>query len=267
MPPIIAPNPKIGAKNRAVAREGGGNLPEGCREGTPVLRDRTGLLDCFSSSFPPRTYATPRSRAAPSGEANRLCAPHLHGARAGGFTRSSSRGAGPACRSFRHRLFDRLCDSGARPEPAMDRRNSAAASSRSGRAGGLSCLSHSFVAFWFVYLFVELAAGIRWGTRRSVILAGVVTFALLIRTALNGPLAWEKMISWIALSTGTFFAGAGMSFLGSRQRRHAAEQEFLAHLTGLLEVDRGMAESLRLVLDRIGSGFRLRRSHPCVPRR
>ena len=116
-------------------------------------------------------------------------------------------------------------------------------------------LSHSVVAFWFVYLFVALSAGIRWGTRRSVILAGVVTFALLVRTALNGPLAWEEMVSWIALSTGTFFAGAGMSFLGSRQRRHAAEQEFLAHLTGLLEVDRGMAESLRLVLKELVQDF------------
>src|ERR1035437_6018727 len=43
-------------------------------------------------------------------------------------------------------------------------------------------LSHSVVAFWFVYLFVALAAGIRWGMRRSVILAGVVTLALLVRT-------------------------------------------------------------------------------------
>lgn len=116
-------------------------------------------------------------------------------------------------------------------------------------------LSHSVVAFWFVFLFVELAAGIRWGTRRSVILGGAVTFALLIRTAINGPLAWEEMISWIALATGTFFAGAGMSFLGSRQRRHAADQEFLAHLTGLLEVDRGMAESLRLVLNELVQAF------------
>jgi len=116
-------------------------------------------------------------------------------------------------------------------------------------------LSHSVVAFWFVFLFVELAAGIRWGTRRSVILGGVVTFALLIRTAINGPLAWEEMVSWIALATGTFFAGAGMSFLGSRQRRHAADQEFLAHLTGQLEVDRGMAESLRLVLNELVQAF------------
>src|SRR5579872_628872 len=82
-------------------------------------------------------------------------------------------------------------------------------------------LSHSVVAFWFVYLFIALASGIRWGMRRSVILAGIVTLALLVRTAMHGPLAWEVMVSWVVLSTGTFAAGAGMAFLGSRQRRHA----------------------------------------------
>jgi signal transduction histidine kinase len=116
-------------------------------------------------------------------------------------------------------------------------------------------LTRSVVAFWFVYLFVALASGIRWGTRRSVVLAGIVTFALLIRTAVNGPLAWDQMLSWIALSTGTFAAGAGIAFLGSRQRRHATEQEFLAQLTGQLEVDRGMAESLRLVLRELVRAF------------
>src|SRR5579862_4918803 len=116
-------------------------------------------------------------------------------------------------------------------------------------------LTRSVVAFWFVYLFVALAAGIRWGTRRSIMLAGIVTLALLVRTAINGPLAWDLMVSWIALSTGTFAAGAGIAFLGSRQRRHATEQEFLAQVTGLLEVDRGMAESLRLVLRELVRAF------------
>jgi signal transduction histidine kinase len=116
-------------------------------------------------------------------------------------------------------------------------------------------LSRSVVAFWFVYLFVALAAGIRWGTRRSIILACIVTLALLVRTAMNGPLAWEQMIAWIALSTGTFAAGAGMSFLGSRHSRHATEQEFLVQITGLLEVQRGMAESLRLVLGELVRAF------------
>ena len=60
-------------------------------------------------------------------------------------------------------------------------------------------LTRSVVAFWFVYLFVALASGIRWGTRRSVVLAGIVTLALLFRTAINGPLAWDQMVSWICL--------------------------------------------------------------------
>jgi signal transduction histidine kinase len=116
-------------------------------------------------------------------------------------------------------------------------------------------LTRSVVAFWFLYLFVALASGIRWGTRRSIFLAGFVTLALLIRTAINGPLAWEQMVSWIALSTGTFAAGVGMSFLGSRQRRHATEQETLAMFTRQLEVDRGMAESLRLLLGELVAAF------------
>src|SRR3981081_4294669 len=91
--------------------------------------------------------------------------------------------------------------------------------------------------------------------RSSVILAGVVTFALLLRRGADGPLAWENVFSWIALSTGTFAAGVGASFLGSRQRRHVAEQEFLAQIAGLLEVERGMAESLRLVLNDVVSAF------------
>ena len=44
---------------------------------------------------------------------------------------------------------------------------------------------------------------------------------------------------------------AGVHGGRSHQRRRAAEQEFLAHLTGLLEVERGVAESLRLVLNEL----------------
>jgi signal transduction histidine kinase len=116
-------------------------------------------------------------------------------------------------------------------------------------------LTHSVAAFWFVYLFVAMVAGIRWGLRRTVILAAVVTLSLLVRTALRGSLGWEQMLSWIALSTGTFAAGAGLAFLASRQGRHAAEQEFLARLAGMLEVDVGIAESLRRMLAELLRGF------------
>src|SRR5258706_13869566 len=116
-------------------------------------------------------------------------------------------------------------------------------------------LTKSVVAFWFLYLFVALAVGIRWRMRSSVMFAGVVTFALLVRTAMHGSLAWENVLPWIALSVGTFGAGVGAAFLGSRQRRHVAEQEFLAQIPGLLEGHRGMAQSLRLVLEELVRAF------------
>src|SRR5580704_8273813 len=96
-------------------------------------------------------------------------------------------------------------------------------------------LTHSAVAFWFLYLFVALAAGIRWGLERSILLAGVVTLALLIRAAFHNGFGWVEVLSWIALAAGTFTAGVGLSFLGDRSRRHAAEHEFLARLAGTLQ--------------------------------
>lgn len=121
--------------------------------------------------------------------------------------------------------------------------------------GAFLVLTPSVVAFWFLYLFVAFAAGIEWGLRRAVVLAGFVSLALLVRTAIRGPVNWPVMISWVALVTGTFAAGAGLAFLGERNRRHAAEHEFLARLTGLLQVERGVAESLRLVLDELARAF------------
>src|ERR1700691_1879765 len=84
-------------------------------------------------------------------------------------------------------------------------------------------LTHSAVAFWFLYLFVALAAGIRWGLERSILLAGVVTLAILTRAAFHGGFGWAEVLAWIALAVGTFTAGVGLSFLGDRNRSHAAE--------------------------------------------
>ena len=116
-------------------------------------------------------------------------------------------------------------------------------------------LSHSAAAFWFLYLFVALAAGIRWGLERSIVLAGVVTLAMLVRATLNGGFGWMEVLSWVALAVGTFTAGVGLAFLGDRNRLHAAEHEFLSRLTSLLQVDKGVTESLRLLLEELANGF------------
>ncbi len=116
-------------------------------------------------------------------------------------------------------------------------------------------LTRSAAAFWFLYLFVALAAGIRWGLERCILLAGAVTLAVLVRATLTGGFGWEAVLSWVALVVGTFTAGVGLSFLGDRNRRHAAEHEFLARLTGVLQVAKGVGESLRLMLSQLASGF------------
>ena len=120
---------------------------------------------------------------------------------------------------------------------------------------GFLLITPSVVAFWFLFLFVTFSAGINWGLRRSILLAAGVTLALLARTIYRGPVNWPEMISWVALTIGTFGGGAGISFLGDRNRRHAAEHEFQAHITGILQVERGLAESLRLLLQELARAF------------
>ena len=120
---------------------------------------------------------------------------------------------------------------------------------------GFLLITPSDVAFWFLFLFVAFSAGVHWGLRRSVLLAAGVTLALLARTIYRGPVDLPEMFSWAALATGTFGAGVGISFLGDRNRRYAAEHEFLARITGLLQVERGLAESLRLLLQELARAF------------
>ncbi len=113
----------------------------------------------------------------------------------------------------------------------------------------------SLVAFWFPYLFLTFAAAIRWGMKRAVILAGAATLALLVRATLWPPEIPRLMISLVPLVAGTFAAGAGLAYLGARQLRQAAEHEALARLTRLLQVEFGLAESLRRVMRELNRLF------------
>ncbi len=109
-------------------------------------------------------------------------------------------------------------------------------------------ITPSLVAWWFPYMFLAFAAGVRWGMRPAVLLAGGATLALLVRATVRLPVHWPQMVSWLTMVAGTFAAGVGIGFLGARQRRQAEEHEFLTRLSGLLQVERGMAESVRLML-------------------
>jgi signal transduction histidine kinase len=121
-------------------------------------------------------------------------------------------------------------------------------------------LTRSIAAFWFLFLFVALAAGIRWGLERAIVLDSAVAISVLLVATIRGGFGWVEVLSWVALVVGTFLGGVGLSFLGDRQRRHAAEHEFLARLTQTLQVEQGVSESLRLLLEELARGFACRRA-------
>ncbi len=115
-------------------------------------------------------------------------------------------------------------------------------------------LSHSVVAFWLFYLFVSFAIAIQFSERTVWMLGAVAVAAVVVRAALQGP--HERSVLHLAgLVAGTVAAGAASGFLGAQERRDATEDSFLQRLVGLLQVERGLAESLRQLLDEIAREF------------
>lgn len=125
---------------------------------------------------------------------------------------------------------------------------------------GFYLLSPPVMTLIFLYLFVCFASAIRWDMRRTVILAGVFSLAVLLPVVLRGHFRWTAVITWPALVLGTFGSGVGLGFLADRQRRHAQENEYLGTLTRLLDVEKGVAESLRRLLDTLADTFSCERT-------
>jgi signal transduction histidine kinase len=116
-------------------------------------------------------------------------------------------------------------------------------------------LSPSTVPAWFPYLFVCYAAGNRWGLRAAIPLAAVLSLSLVYLTAFHGEMRWPRVISWIGLTAGTFVSGAGLAFLGDHSRRVDMENEFFSRITATMQVDLGLAECLRLLLEELALTF------------
>jgi signal transduction histidine kinase len=121
--------------------------------------------------------------------------------------------------------------------------------------GLLIAITPSMVPAWFPYLFVCYIAGIRWGASVALPLAGGFSLMLVLLTAVRGEMQWIAVLAWIGLVGATFAAGAGATFLGDRSRRFAIQSEFASRITGTLQVDRGLAECLRLLLNGLAEAF------------
>ncbi|MGC2800265.1 MAG: sensor histidine kinase, partial [Candidatus Acidiferrum sp.] len=116
-------------------------------------------------------------------------------------------------------------------------------------------ISPSSVPVWFPYLFVCWVAGMRWGLRAAIPLAGALALILVLLTAVKGEIGWMRVIAWMGLVGGTFAGGAALAFLADRSRHFASQNDFFSRITATLQVDQGLAESLRLMLDELARAF------------
>jgi len=113
------------------------------------------------------------------------------------------------------------------------------------------------VPVWFPYLFVCWVASMRWGLRAAIPLAGVLALALVLLTAVKGEIGWMRVIAWLGLLGGTFAGGAALAFLADRSRHFASQNDFFSRITATHQVDQGLAESLRLLLDELARAFQV----------
>jgi len=116
-------------------------------------------------------------------------------------------------------------------------------------------LSPTTVPAWFPYLFVCYAAGIRWGLRVAFPLASGLALLLVMITAVKGEIHWMRVMAWLGLVGATLAAGGGSAFLGDLSRSFAAQNELLARVSSTMQVDQGLSESLRLLLEELTQAF------------
>jgi signal transduction histidine kinase len=121
--------------------------------------------------------------------------------------------------------------------------------------GFLMYISPSTVPVWFPYMFLCYAAGIRWGFSLTMPLAGALSLVLVLLTAVKGEIHWMRVFAWLGITVGTFAGGAGLAFLGDINRRFAAQIEFFSRISSTMQVDQGLAESLRLFLEELAISF------------
>ena len=128
-------------------------------------------------------------------------------------------------------------------------------------------LTPSVSAFWFLFLFAVFAQANRGNTRAMLALVFTATAGIIFRVALADPFRWQSVWHWMAVGLGTIVSGLGMGFLGARERDHLKRQQFLEKITGQLQFDRGLTESVRQALTRADHRISLRAGVPRGARR
>lgn len=116
-------------------------------------------------------------------------------------------------------------------------------------------LAPSISALCFLFLFTVFALAMRGNPRAVLVFIVTATVAIILRMAFADPFHWQSVGRWLAISLSTLVSGLGMGFLGAREREHVARQQFLERITGYLQFDHGLTESIRQALGELALAF------------
>jgi len=119
----------------------------------------------------------------------------------------------------------------------------------------LLCLAPSISALCFLFLFTVFALATRGHPRAVLAFVVAATVAIVLRMAFADPFRWQSVGRWLAIGLGALVSGLGMGFLGAREREHVARQQFLERITGYLQFDHGLTESIRHALGELALAF------------
>jgi signal transduction histidine kinase len=111
------------------------------------------------------------------------------------------------------------------------------------------------VPTWFPFLFASYAAGSRWGLRTAMPIAAVLALVITLVNVVEREARGFHVLTWIAIVFAMFASGAGLAFLGDRSSRFASQSHFLSSITATMQVEQGLAESLRLFLEELAQSF------------
>ncbi len=119
-------------------------------------------------------------------------------------------------------------------------------------------ISPELLPSWFLLFFVAFASGYRWQLRFSLTLCfGLLLLGLALNARRSGPMEGPRFVMYtLPFFAASFLGASAMAFLGDRNRRFAAQQEFLGRLSTTMHVDLGLAESLRLLLEEMCGEFK-----------
>ena len=111
---------------------------------------------------------------------------------------------------------------------------------------------------WVLIFLVAYAAGYRWNLKLAMSLSfGLVLLAVALRLNRFTPVSPGPVVFYcLPIFAATLLGAGGMALLGDRNRRFTEQQEFLNRVSGSMDVDLGLAESLRLLLEDLCAEFK-----------